>query len=420
MAATAGIDPDTMPCPGFEGFEKRLEIEFWASPVTEEKGGLRTLSFSDLDEILRAAQCTIVSGLSNSLFDSYILSESSLFIYPLKIIIKTCGTTQLLKSIPPLLHHAGKLSLRVRRCRYSRGTFLFPAAQPFPHRNFSEEVKFLDHYFAHLGSKAYLMGTESHKINWHVYSAVAEEEDSNPSPTAYTLEVCMTELDRDHAAHFYKRPGNEMANEMTVSAGINTLLPNSQICDFAFEPCGYSMNSIESSGYSTIHVTPEEGYSYASFEVMGYNPRTLDLQDLLSRVAGTFNPSTLSFSIYTNDSREQSGQDPLNSWVLSALPSGYECETTSRQELQAGGIVVFHTFTKKSDTSSPNSAKAPLPIFPTEEIAQTQSINKSMKDSINKHYRKGSCGLDVAATRTLQADTIPSAAAPAIDMGRRY
>ena len=88
---------------------------------------LRTLSFSDLDEILRAAQCTIVSGLSNSLFDSYILSESSLFIYPLKIIIKTCGTTQLLKSIPPLLHHASKLSLTVRRCRYSRGTFLFPA-----------------------------------------------------------------------------------------------------------------------------------------------------------------------------------------------------------------------------------------------------------------------------------------------------
>lgn len=79
-------------------------------------------------------------------------------------------------------------------------------------------MKFLDHYFAHLGSKAYLMGTESHKINWHVYSAVAEEEDSNPSPTAYTLEVCMTELDRDLAAHFYKRPGNEMANEMTVSA----------------------------------------------------------------------------------------------------------------------------------------------------------------------------------------------------------
>lgn len=132
MAATAGIDPDTMPCPGFEGFEKRLEIEFWASPVTVEKGGLRTLSFSDLDEILRAAQCTIVSGLSNSLFDSYILSESSLFIYPLKIIIKTCGTTQLLKSIPPLLHHAGKLSLRVRNadtavepsCSLQRSLFL--------------------------------------------------------------------------------------------------------------------------------------------------------------------------------------------------------------------------------------------------------------------------------------------------------
>eukprot|EP01018_Ginkgo_biloba_P026452 Gb_23426 [translate_table: standard] len=417
--ATGGIEP--MPCPGFEGFEKRLEIEFFSpsSSTESQNKGLRALSLSDLDEILTAAQCTIVSGLSNSFFDSYVLSESSLFVYPFKIIIKTCGTTQLLKSIPPLLSHASRLSLRVRRCRYSRGTFLFPAAQPFPHRNFSEEVKFLDTHFATLGSsgsKAYVMGHESRKINWHVYSAVSDE-DSNPSPPIYTLEVCMTELDRNIAAQFFKKPGHETANDMTVSSGIVNLLPNSQICDFAFDPCGYSMNSIESDGYSTIHITPEDGFSYASFEVMGYDPRTLDLQDLLDRVAVTFNPSTLSFSVYTNASQEEEGGggEPLNSWVVSAHPADYQCETTTRQELPAGGIIVFHTFTKHGSNGN-TSTKVPLGVFTREEIVQMDS--KTMKDCINICLRL-SCGLDAAATRSLQADAISSSAA-AVDMGRRY
>lgn len=168
---------------GFEGFEKRLEIEFChgsTEPISLENiYFLRSLSRTALDEILSAAQCTIVSAMSNKAMDSYVLSESSLFIYPLKIIIKTCGTTQLLHSIPPLLKHAASLSLTAHRCRYSRGVFLFPEAQPFPHADFSEEVKFLDSYFGNLGSKACVIDGE-----WHVYSAEAEKPDCsiiNPS-----------------------------------------------------------------------------------------------------------------------------------------------------------------------------------------------------------------------------------------------
>ncbi|CAN7104793.1 unnamed protein product, partial [Brassica rapa subsp. narinosa] len=62
---------------------------------------------SQLDEIHTPAACEIVSSLSNDHFDSCVLSESSFFVYPYKVIIKTCGTTKLLLSIPPLLNLAG-------------------------------------------------------------------------------------------------------------------------------------------------------------------------------------------------------------------------------------------------------------------------------------------------------------------------
>eukprot|EP01018_Ginkgo_biloba_P004014 Gb_19970 [translate_table: standard] len=344
------------PCPGFEGFEKRLEIEFCSieHPLTlldqfsrPEKSFLRSLPVSDLEKILRAAQCTIVAGLSNRYFDSYVLSESSLFVYPLKIIIKTCGTTQLLNSIPLLLLHAARLSLiRVCRCRYSRGAFLFPAAQPYPHTNFTEEVKFLDTYFGKLGS-----GSEAHVLAgglWHVYSAVADHYNDgeklqktiacpNCSPLYVTLEVCMTGLDTDIASKFFKQPGYESAQQMTASSGIGNLFPNSQICDFAFDPCGYSMNSIEAESYSTIHITPEDKHSYASFEIMGY---LVNLQDLIYRVASTFKPSTLSFSLYTAASYQDEGDYHYHHLA------GYECKKSTRQTLPGGSVLYFLCFDK--------------------------------------------------------------------------
>lgn len=99
---------------GFEGYEKRLEIAFFSDSGNV---GLRALSRDQLDEILEPAECTIVASLSNDFVDSYVLSESSLFVYPYKIIVKTCGTTKLLLSIPVILKLAGDLSLAVKSVR---------------------------------------------------------------------------------------------------------------------------------------------------------------------------------------------------------------------------------------------------------------------------------------------------------------
>jgi S-adenosylmethionine decarboxylase len=109
----AGAAPPPVSAIGFEGYEKRLEISFSEASVFADPNGrgLRALSRAQIDSVLDLARCTIVSELSNEDFDSYVLSESSLFVYPYKVVIKTCGTTKLLLAIPRMLELAEELSL---------------------------------------------------------------------------------------------------------------------------------------------------------------------------------------------------------------------------------------------------------------------------------------------------------------------
>ena len=104
----------------FEGVEKRLQIEFLDSHAYGDSSrGLRNLSRHEIEQILDAARCSIVRKLSNDEVDTYVLSESSLFVYSHKVVIKTCGTTKLLNAIPVLLELAASLSLRVKGCKYT-------------------------------------------------------------------------------------------------------------------------------------------------------------------------------------------------------------------------------------------------------------------------------------------------------------
>jgi S-adenosylmethionine decarboxylase proenzyme len=121
---------DVLPNPVFEGSEKRLEVDFTiAAGATAGQQGLRALSRAQLDELMTHAHCCIVSSRRNEHFDAYVLSESSLFVYPTKWILKTCGTTRLLNSVPRLLEFAAALGLQPSRCKFSRATFLFPEQQ---------------------------------------------------------------------------------------------------------------------------------------------------------------------------------------------------------------------------------------------------------------------------------------------------
>lgn len=337
---------------GFEGYEKRLEIAFFEPSIfaDPEGQGLRALSKAQLDEILNPAECTIVSSLSNDHLDSYVLSESSLFVFPYKIVIKTCGTTKLLLSIPSILKLADSISLTVRSVRYTRGSFIFPGAQSYPHRSFSEEVTVLDGHFEKLGlsSKAYVMGGFDKPQKWFVYSASAGPV--SPRDKVYTLEMCMTSLDREKASVFYKTQDSSAAT-MTNESGIRMILPKSDICDFEFDPCGYSMNSIEDGAISTIHVTPEDGFSYASFEAVGYDLEDMSLEQLVQRVLACFEPGEFSIAI----GAAVASKSLEKTCVIDV--EGYELEEKSHEELGREGSLMYQKFVRKDGSccGSPRS-----------------------------------------------------------------
>lgn len=328
---------------GFEGYEKRLEITFSDAPVFVDPcgRGLRALSREQIDSFLDLARCTIVSQLSNTHFDSYVLSESSLFVYPHKVVLKTCGTTKLLLSIPRILELAAELSLPVLSVKYSRGTFIFPGAQPSPHHSFSEEVSVLNGLFGGLksGGNAYVIGDVfKPKKMWHVYYATEE-----PEHPMVTLEMCMTGLDAKKAAVFFKNSADgccSSAKEMTKRSGISDIIPEMEICGFEFDPCGYSMNGICGPAVSTIHVTPEEGFSYASYEAMNFNPSSLVYSDLIKRVLACFCPSDFSVAVTIFG-----GHGFAKSWATGAEVDSYMCGDLVEQELPGGGLLIYQSFT---------------------------------------------------------------------------
>lgn len=64
----------------------------------------------------------------------------------------------------------------------------------------------------------------------------------------------MFDMDPEAAKVFYKEHGGS-AREMTVNSGIAALVPGATIDDFAFDPCGYSMNAITYGNYATVRTS---------------------------------------------------------------------------------------------------------------------------------------------------------------------
>lgn len=331
------LNDDSFPGP-FEGPEKLLEVWFAPSPemmearmraggkqstAVREDGsrvrGLRCVPRAQWEEMLDIVKCKVLSVVQGEELDSYLLSESSLFVYPHYIILKTCGTTLNLHGLERINRIvAEQCGLDSQwRLFYSRKSFFFPELQKGPHREWSHEVEFLesgagghgydgnayyvgpinrDHWVLYLtppddsvleGLDEYLAEVDAAPAVSASVSAssteVVERPLQLPPPTGFcdqTLEILMTHLRPEGREPFFvpagtEKAGHELGVDISRQLGIDALFsPDETSLDsFGFEPCGYSANAVigiglpaSNGGYFTIHVTPEEGWSFASFE----------------------------------------------------------------------------------------------------------------------------------------------------------
>ena len=239
----------------FEGPEKLLEVWFSASPeslpVCTGPTGLKAVSSDIWKEMLDLVNCKVLSIVESEHVDAYLLSESSMFVFPHKLILKTCGTTTLLSGLPKILeiaaleahfpHVVGNAGIgrataaQPYRVFYSRKNFLFPDRQHGPHRSWRDEVKHLDRLF--LGGSAYMIGKMNGE-HWYLYltepntiltpPSTPDRQDTKTRylelPTAKTkfasfdqedddetLEILMTDLDPINAKQFHLDHATEVA-----------------------------------------------------------------------------------------------------------------------------------------------------------------------------------------------------------------
>jgi len=284
---------------GFEGPEKRLEVDFKKN--LDRPDGLRSFNKDQWQEMLNFSSCTIISQTSNEYCDSYVLSESSLFVYPYKLMIKTCGTTTLLKIIPTLLEYAKTCELEVELVMYSRKNFLFPDQQQFPHTGWRFELEYLNNFFE---GNSYILGplTADH---WYLYLADYSDSSAPESTKEQTLEIMMHNLDRNAALQFYRKEGT---GDRDKFPGVAELIEGQETDEFNFTPCGYSMNGIMDQVYSTIHVTPEPQCSYASFET---NLSLPSYKSLINRVFDIFQPGTVTLTLFSEKANPMPAQRVL-------------------------------------------------------------------------------------------------------------
>lgn len=391
-----------------------------ALPVGAAPLGLKAVNSDVWVGMLDMVHCKILSVLESDTVDAYLLSESSMFVFPHKLILKTCGTTTLLLGLQRMLHiaaaHAGfpfsnaksvddiRAAATPYRVFYSRKNFLFPDKQRGPHRSWKQEVKYLDDMFD--GGSAYMVG-KMNGDHWYLYITPANQELTPPitpqsesndhvmaeldgpehhgqdsSGDEYvdeTLEILMTDLDPENAKQFFLSHASAVAcdkmaaenrglgcangasgakddssepldevdvfsngsdsdlhdgvdNEPPVDEALTTeghtlgtvisdncgladvypksVYPDAKIDAYLFGPCGFSANGVvpapvdqngekKADHYFTVHVTPEDGFSFASFETNvpgGQKGRATT--EIISHVVDIFKPGRFSVTLF--------------------------------------------------------------------------------------------------------------------------
>ena len=281
--------------------------------------------------MLDLVNCKVLSTIESEDVDAYLLSESSMFVFPHKLILKTCGTTTLLCGLPRILEIAVlfggfcqatappsngiAVAAAPYRVFYSRKNYLFPDRQHGPHRSWRDEVRSLDKLF--VGGSAYMIGKMNGE-HWYLYltepytiltppasprSLDSPGIDTNilDLPTSFmvdrgsklcqgedeTLEILMTDLDEENAKQFYLDHASAVAEDQWKGYQrgqddhVDVFSNASDDTDVSFKegafPAeltteGHALGTITSESCGLSNVYPKERYPEARVDAYLFTP----------------------------------------------------------------------------------------------------------------------------------------------------
>jgi|GEM_PF-33461 len=291
----------------FEGSEKKIELS-----VRQNFPSLRSFGREKWEKVIHSVGAQVLSEVSNELCDAYLLSESSLFVFDDNIVLITCGRTQMVPAVRELLSFIPLEQLST--FFFQRKNELFPQFQATHFYQDAEELAKL------MPGKAFRLGEESgnHTFLFHLDQKPEQKEKNG------TFELLMHELSPEIRKVFQKST-QDVRDYFFSFDGFKKYFSEYKIDDHAFDPMGYSLNAIQGAYYFTMHITPEDKGSYASFET-NLTLSVDQLKELNDLILTVFQPK--SWNVVYTDTDEFSFQsfqdDPrLQNSICHALTNSY-------------------------------------------------------------------------------------------------
>lgn len=296
----------------FEGSEKKAEI------LIDNK---RLSLLDDIHDefwskLVACSQARILSSIENPHCKAFLLSESSLFVWQDRILILTCGETQLVKAVEFFIQEIGEQA--IKHLTYQRKNEYFSNAQP---SCFGDDIKLINRY---LPGKAYRFGAmdSHHNYVFHLDNNFQAEADD------VTYELLAYQISEQASAHLTQ--ANLTREDIRHFLRIDDLLPNFIIDDFVFSPYGYSLNAINEQQYLTIHITPQMDSSYISFE------SNMDLLALAPLILDILTPKSFDLMSFNEHNFEAK--------LAAYIPKQYVSKSQVSKQLDNGYLVRFSNY----------------------------------------------------------------------------
>jgi S-adenosylmethionine decarboxylase len=289
----------------FEGSEKKAEII-----INRKQFSLLTDISDDFwSALVNCSHAQILSTIHNEHCKAFLLSESSLFVWHDRLLILTCGETQLVKAVEYFIK---KLGVDViQSLTYQRKNEYFSQAQA---SCFGDDIKLLHSY---MPGKAYRFGEmdSHHNYVFHLDNNFIAENDD------VTYEILAYQISERASNHLTQT--SLTVNDIRTFLCIDEILPNFKINDYVFSPYGYSLNAIKGKQYLTIHVTPQADSSYISFA------SNIDLLTLAPKLLSILSPASFDIMSFNEKAFEHKIEQNIpnqyisKSLVSKALNNGY-------------------------------------------------------------------------------------------------